>query len=140
MDKKRRVNEESLKNLEKGAKFSKTNQPTGKAKSEGKQKKIAERRENERSAEILNRFLEKVITNSKTGEEMTQKEAMLYGVIHKAIKEKDLKAVELILKITNDMPAIKQEILSANLTMQKVFITEKETKKADKHIDSVLNG
>lgn len=100
---KRRQNEASLKNLEKGNKFSKDYQPSGKNKSAGKLKASAERKEIEKSAQILERLLSKTIVNNQTGEEITQKEAMLLTLLGKAIKEKDLKAMEMILKIIGDM-------------------------------------
>jgi hypothetical protein len=100
---KRPINEQDKINLAKGKKFSKDYQPPAENKSKGKQEAIAERKEIEKSAEILNRLLSENIENSKTGQVLTKKEAMLLGVLAKAIKEHDLKAVELVLKIIGDL-------------------------------------
>jgi hypothetical protein len=47
--------------------------------------------------------LSEQIENKKTGEVLTKKEAMLLGVLTKAIKEHDLKAVELVLKLIGEL-------------------------------------
>lgn len=103
MANKRGQNEESKKNLAKGKKFSKDYQPPAENKSKGKQEAIAERKDIEKSAEILKRILSEQIENKKTGEVLTKKEAMLLGVLAKAIKEHDLKAVELVLKLIGEL-------------------------------------
>lgn len=103
MANKRGQNEESKKNLAKGKKFSKDYQPPAENKSKGKQEAIAEKKEIEKSAEILKRILSEQIQNTKTGEVLTKKEAMLLGVLTKAIKEHDLKAVELVLKLIGEL-------------------------------------
>ena len=103
MANKRGQNEESKKNLAKGKKFSKDYQPPAENKSKGKQEAIAEKKEIEKSAEILKRILSEQIVNKKTGEVLTKKEAMLLGVLTKAIKEHDLKAVELVLKLIGEL-------------------------------------
>lgn len=103
MANKRGQNEESKKNLAKGKKFSKDYQPPAENKSKGKQEAIAEKKEIEKSAEILKRILSEQIENKKTGEVLTKKEAMLLGVLTKAIKEHDLKAVELVLKLIGEL-------------------------------------
>jgi hypothetical protein len=103
MANKRGQNEESKKNLAKGKKFSKDYQPPAENKSRGKQEAIAEKKEIEKSAEILKRILSEQIENKKTGEVLTKKEAMLLGVLTKAIKEHDLKAVELVLKLIGEL-------------------------------------
>ena len=103
MANKRGQNEESKKNLAKGKKFSKDYQPPAENKSKGKQEAIAEKKDIEKSAEILKRILSEQIENKKTGEVLTKKEAMLLGVLTKAIKEHDLKAVELVLKLIGEL-------------------------------------
>lgn len=103
MANKRGQNEESKKNLAKGKKFSKDYQPPAENKSKGKQEAIAEKKEIEKSTEILKRILSEQIENKKTGEILTKKEAMLLGVLTKAIKENDLKAVELVLKLIGEL-------------------------------------
>ena len=86
-----------------GNRFTDTNQPDPKRISEGRQAEIAEKKEIEKSAEILKRILSEQIENKKTGEVLTKKEAMLLGVLTKAIKEHDLKAVELVLKLIGEL-------------------------------------
>ena len=86
-----------------GHRFTSDDQPDPKRVSEGRQEQIAEDKELEKSAEILKRLLAEKIENKKTGQVLTQKEAMLYGLLVKAIKEHDLKAIELILKIIGDL-------------------------------------
>lgn len=103
MANKRGQNEESKKNLAKGKKFSKDYQPPAENKSKGKQEAITEKKEIEKSAEILKRILSEQIQNTKTGEVLTKKEAMLLGVLTKAIKDHDLKAVELVLKLIGEL-------------------------------------
>lgn len=103
MANKRGQNEESKKNLAKGKKFSKDYQPPAENKSKGKQEAIAEKKDIEKSAAILKRILSEKIENKKTGEVLTKKEAMLLGVLTKAIKEHDLKAVELVLKLIGEL-------------------------------------
>ena len=74
---KRGQNEESLKNLAKGKRFSKENQPTPKAKSVGKQKRKSMK-------EMLNYLLEKEITN-KAGEKASTLEAISVSMIKQAL-------------------------------------------------------
>lgn len=86
-----------------GNRFTDSNQPDPKRISEGRQAEIAEKKEIEKSAEIINRLLSENIENKQTGQILTKKEAMLLGVIAKAIKDHDLKAVELVLKLIGDL-------------------------------------
>lgn len=108
---KREQHENCLKNLKK---FTKDYQPTPEAKSKGKLKANAERKEIETSAKILQRLLQNEITNNTTGETITQKEAMLLTLLSQAIKEKNLKAIEMILKIIGDFSDIPQSNVVIN--------------------------
>ena len=99
----RQSNGKFAKGNKEGNRFSKTNQPNPERISEGRQKQIAEKKEIEKSAEILKRILAEEIENKTTGQVLTKKEAMLYGVLSKAIKEHDLKAVELVLKLIGEL-------------------------------------
>ena len=99
----RQPNGQFAKGKTEGNRFTDTNQPDPKRISEGRQAEIAEKKEIEKSAEILKRILSEQIENKKTGEVLTKKEAMLLGVLTKAIKEHDLKAVELVLKLIGEL-------------------------------------
>lgn len=117
---KREQHENCLKNLKK---FTKDYQPTPEAKSKGKLKANAEKRQIETSAQIISRLLEKEITNKSTGEQLTQKEAMLLGVLYKAINEHDLKAVEMVLKLIgelNDKLSIDMTAKNANVSIEEL--------------------
>lgn len=85
-----------------GNRFTSDNQPPPENISKGRQEQIAEDKEIEKSAEILKRILSEEVENKKTGEILTKKEAMLYGLLAKAIKDNDLRAIELILKIIGE--------------------------------------
>lgn len=99
----RQPNGQFAKGNTEGNRFTDTNQPDPKRISEGRQAEIAEKKDIEKSAEILKRILSEQIENKKTGEVLTKKEAMLLGVLTKAIKEHDLKAVELVLKLIGEL-------------------------------------
>lgn len=86
-----------------GNRFTADNQPLPENVSKGRQEQIAKKKEIEKSAEILNRLLAEEIKNNKNDKTLTTKEAMLLGVLQKAIKQHDLKAVELVLKIIGDL-------------------------------------
>lgn len=132
MKKKREMNENSLKNLKK---FSKDYQPSPERKSEGQLKANAERKTMKATLDYL---LEKEITNSK-GEKATTKEAIMTATIKKALHG-DIKAIQFIRDTIGETPVAKQEILSANLNMQKIFITDEQKKEVDKHIEDIING
>ena len=100
------MNEESLKNLQKGKKFSAENQPSPEAKSKGQKEKKTMR-------ELLDYLLEKEITNKK-GEKATTKEAILVAAIKKAIAG-DMKAIEFIRDTVGENPRF---IVDNNVIMQ----------------------
>lgn len=114
MTKKRRMNEESLKNLKKGKQFSKDYQPTPEAKSQG-QKNAKTMRE---TLEIL---LAKEITN-KAGETATTREAISVSLIKKAMSG-DVRAFEVIRDTIGEKPTDKIDATNTNIdiTDQKVI-------------------
>ena len=121
----RQPNGQFAKGNTEGNRFTNTNQPDPKRISEGRQAEIAEKKEIEKSAEILKRILSEQIENKKTGEVLTKKEAMLLGVLTKAIKEHDLKAVELVLKLIGEL----DKKITLNSNGLNIFVANEETKK-----------
>ena len=106
---------------------------------ECQKKSVAKRLENqekqkeiETSAKILNRLLNKMIKNNKTGEEITQKEAMLLGVLYKAINEHDLKAVEMVLKLIGDL----SDKISVDMTARNAEMSIEELKALKAEIEA----
>lgn len=89
-------------------------------------------------AEAFNLILQQEITNKK-GEKATTQEAIVSSMVKKAI-EGDVKAAQFIRDTIGQNPTNKQEILSANLTMQKVFVTKDDEEKALKHIEDFIDG
>lgn len=114
MVKKRRMNEESLKNLKKGKKFSKDYQPSPEAKSKGQKNAKTFR-------EVLDYLLEKEITN-KAGEKATTREAISVSLIKKALSG-DVRAYEVIRDTTGEKPTDKIDATNTNIdiTDQKVI-------------------
>ena len=110
----RQPNGQFAKGNKEGNRFSKTKQPNPKKVSEGRKKQIAQKKEIETSAQILIRCLNDEITNSTTGEQITQKEAMLLTLMSLGLKEKNLKAIEMILKIIGDFSEVPQSNLFIN--------------------------
>lgn len=110
----RQPNGQFAKGNKEGNRFSKTKQPNPKKVSEGRKKQIAQKKEIETSAQILIRCLNDEITNSKTGEQITQKEAMLLTLMSLGLKDKNLKAIEMILKIIGDFSEVPQSNLFIN--------------------------
>ena len=95
------------------------------------------RRERKTMKEMLNYLLSKEITNNK-GEKATTLEAMMTATIKKAIQG-DVRACQFIRDTIGEIPVAKQEILSANLTMQKIYVTKDQEKQANEHIEGVIN-
>lgn len=89
-------------------------------------------------ADAFNFILQQEITNKK-GEKATTQEAIVSSMVKKAI-EGDVKAAQFIRDTIGQNPTNKQEILSANLTMQKVFVTKDDEEKALKHIEDFIDG
>ena len=119
MTNKRRMNEESLKNLKKGKQFSKDYQPSSEAKSQG-QKNAKTFRE---TLEIL---LAKEITN-KAGEIATTQVAIGVSIIKKALNG-DVRAFEVIRDTIGQKPT--ENIIATNTNID---ITDKKV------IENVIN-
>ena len=113
---KRGQNEESRKNLLKGRKFSKENQPAPEAKSAGKLKRKTMR-------EMLDYLLEKEVTN-KQGETATTREAITVALVKQALSG-NVKAWEVIRDSIGEKPTDKQE-LSGNIGNLSIVVTKEE--------------
>lgn len=111
---KRPITEQDKINFAKGKKFSKEYQPSPAKVSEGKLRANAKLREIETSAMILRRLLQDEIKNNTTGETITQKEAMLLTLLSQGIKEKNIKAIEMVLKIIGDFTEFPQNNVVIN--------------------------
>lgn len=72
------------------------------------------------------------------GEKITAKDAILLKAIQQAMKG-DTKAREWLTKILGE-DIIKHEILSANLNVQKVYVTKEDELNVEKHIEEFIDG
>lgn len=97
------------------------------------------RRAKKTMKEMLDYLLEKEIENSKTGEKVTYREAILTSAIKKAIKG-DIKASQFVRDTAGEAPITKTEVTGKNgmPLVQKVFVSEKDMKDVDKQIDELL--
>ncbi len=125
---KRKMSENSLKNLKPN-----TFNNCEIAKSAQK-KSVESRKRNQTLAELLKIAL--TLQNEETGE--TNEMAMTNAIINKAIKG-DVSAYQTIRDTIGEKPTDKQ-IISGNVGVKKVFITQQEDAETDKHIDDVING
>lgn len=116
MVKKRRMNEESLKNLKKGKQFSKDYQPSPEAKSQGQKNAKTFR-------DMLEILLEKEITN-KAGEKATTQEAISISLIKKAMSG-DVRAFEVIRDTIGQKPQDKIETTQTVMNIQDEKIINK---------------
>lgn len=112
------VSEKSKENLKKGQNYFATSKEVAR---ECQKKSAIKKKENklkqqeiESSAKILIRLLQGEIKNNTTGETITQKEAMLLTLLSQGIKEKNLKAIEMILKIIGDFTEYSQNNVVIN--------------------------
>lgn len=98
------------------------------------------RRAKKTMKEMLDYLLEKEIENSKTGEMVTCREAMLSSMVKKAIKG-DVKACQFVRDTAGEMPTVKTELTGKNgmPLIQKVFVSKKDVKETDKQIDGLLD-
>lgn len=99
------------------------------------------RRAKKTMKEMLDYLLEKEIENSKTGEKVTYREAILTSAIKKAIKG-DIKASQFVRDTAGEAPITKTEVTGKNGAplVQKVFVSEKDMKEVNDKIDGLLNG
>lgn len=97
------------------------------------------RRNKKTMKEMLDYLLEKEIENSRTGEKVTYREAILTSAIKKAIKG-DIKASQFIRDTAGEMPATKTEVTGKDgmPLIQKVFVSEKELQEINQKIDDML--
>lgn len=99
------------------------------------------RRAKKTMKEMLDYLLEKEIANSKTGEIVTYREAILTSCIKKAIKG-DVKAAQFVRDTAGEAPINKTEVTGKDGAplVQKVFVTENEKREIDNKIDDIING
>lgn len=89
---------------------------------------------------MLDYLLDKEIENSKTGEMVTCREAMLSAMVKKAIKG-DVKACQFVRDTSGEAPVTKTELTGKNGTplVRTVFVTQEEDKEIENQIDELLN-
>lgn len=99
------------------------------------------RRAKKTMKEMLDYLLEKEIENSRTGEKVTYREAILTSCIKKAIKG-DVKAAQFVRDTAGEAPITKTELSGKDGSplIQKVFVSESETVEIDNKIDDLING
>ena len=124
---KRKMSENSLKNLKPN-----TFNDCEIAK-KAQQKSVESRKKNQTLAELMKIAL--LLQNEETGE--TNNIAITNALIAKAIKG-DVSAYQTIRDTIGEKPTDKQEVIG-NLGIEKIFITPKEAKQTDKHIDDIIN-
>lgn len=120
--KRMKLPENSLRNLKRGIPFSADNPDYARKcnlKSQEARKLNREKEaEIENTAKILSRLLMKQIKNNTTGEVITQKEAMILTLLNKAIVEKDLKAIEMVLKLIGEFDDAEKTNITINQPIQ----------------------
>jgi len=99
------------------------------------------RRAKKTMKEMLDYLLEKEIENKATGEKVTCREAMLSAMVKKAIKG-DIRACQFVRDTSGETPVTKTELTGKDGSplIQKVFVSENETREIDKKIDDIING
>lgn len=121
-----------------------SNQSREKARENGRKGGIASgeaKRAKKSMREMLDYLLEKEIENSRTGEKVTYREAILTSCIKKAIKG-DVKAAQFVRDTAGEAPITKTELTGKDglPLVQKVFVSKKETDEIDKKIDDIIDG
>jgi len=120
---KKKINENSLKNLEKRVKFTKDNQPSEESKSNGqinlsKEKNILySLRTGSQDRNLIKLYLDCIENQLQNGD--TREASKLFGII----KE-------------NEVQEIKN---TGSIEVQKVFITKEEERQVNKHIDDIID-
>ena len=116
------ISENSIQNLKQGqcyfAKSKEIARKCQKLAMEKRKENIEEEKQIENTAKILSRLLMKQIKNSTTGEVITQKEAMILTLLNKAIVEKDLKAIEMVLKLIGEFDDADKTNITINQPIQ----------------------
>lgn len=125
------ISENSIQNLKQGqgyfAKSKEIARKCQKLAMEKRKENIEEEKQIENTAKIISRLLMKKIKNNATGEEITQKEAMILTLLNKAIVEKDLKAIEMVLKLIGEFDDANNTNITINQPMQ---VNKQELKEA----------
>lgn len=119
------VQEESLKNLEKGKKITSENAREYALRSQ------EARRKNKTMRETLEEMLK-----SPNDDTMTWQEAILKSAVLKA-ETGDIKAMEFIRDTIGQKPVDNINTTATTITR---YITQEETQETNKHIDDVING
>lgn len=127
---KRKMSENSLKNLEKRKSFSKDNVDFA---LECQKKSVEKRKENQTLADLMK--IELQLPDEETGE--INNIAITKAMVNKA-KKGDVSAYQTIRDTIGEKPTDKQE-LTGSIGVQKVFITEKEHNETLQHIKDVIN-
>lgn len=116
------VSQNSLNNLKQGqgyfAQSKEIARKCQKLAMEKRKENIEEEKQIENTAKIISRLLMKKIKNNATGEEITQKEAMILTLLNKAIVEKDLKAIEMVLKLIGEFDDAEKTNITINQPIQ----------------------
>ena len=116
------ISENSMQNLKQGqGYFAKSKEIARKCQKlaiEKRKENIEEEKQIENTAKILSRLLMKQIKNNTTGEVITQKEAMILTLLNKAIVEKDLKAIEMVLKLIGEFDDAEKTNITINQPIQ----------------------
>lgn len=99
------------------------------------------RRAKKTMKEMLDYLLEKEIENSRTGETVTYREAILTSCIKRAIKG-DVKAAQFVRDTAGEAPINKTELSGQNGAplVQKIFVSDNERIEIDNKIDDIING
>lgn len=131
------ANEQNLRPIKKGELSSEEAKRRG---SLGGKKAAEIKRAKKTMKEMLDYLLEKEL-ETKKGEKVTYREAILTSTIKKAI-EGDVKAAQFIRDTAGEAPVSKTELTGKNGSplIQKVFVSEKETREIDNKIDELING
>lgn len=131
------ANEQNLRPIKKGELSSEEAKRRG---SLGGKKAAEIKRAKKTMKEMLDYLLEKEL-ETKKGEKVTYREAILTSTIKKAI-EGDVKAAQFIRDTAGEAPISKTELTGKNGSplIQKVFVSEKETREIDNKIDELING
>lgn len=131
------ANEQNLRPIKKGELSSEEAKRRG---SLGGKKAAEIKRAKKTMKEMLDYLLEKEL-ETKKGEKVTYREAILTSTIKKAI-EGDVKAAQFIRDTAGEAPVAKTELTGKNGSplIQKVFVSEKETREIDNKIDELING
>lgn len=131
------ANEQNLRPIKKGELSSEEAKRRG---SLGGKKSVEIKRAKKTMKEMLDYLLEKEL-ETKKGEKVTYREAILTSTIKKAI-EGDVKAAQFIRDTAGEAPISKTELTGKNGSplIQKVFVSEKETIEIDNKIDELING